>query len=163
MCFCFPTLEYKFWSADLFSKGSLKVYISKKEHRVFLGSQSGSYYTNYGQKILLTLKSCQDVSYLFSERGGWPHSIMPTGFKPLRHKLNSKFRERLGLNCIKTMEVNHTFRRLLEINLITTLARNPQNPPLSNAGSTRNPEVPLVSWARFGNGVSHSELSSKQF
>lgn len=50
------------------------------------------------------------------------------------------------------MEVNHTFRRLLGINLIITLALNSQKPPLSYAGSTRNSEAPPVSQARLGSG-----------
>lgn len=68
--FCFPTLEYKFWSADLFSQGSSKVCTSKKEQRVLGISVLAVIVQTMVEKSFLTLKSCQDVSYLFFKRVG---------------------------------------------------------------------------------------------
>ena len=57
---------------------------------------AGSYYTNYGQKIPLTLKSRQGVFYLFFERGGLTHSITSVGYL---HNSAFYFRTKIPFYC----------------------------------------------------------------
>lgn len=84
-------------------------------------------------------------------------------FKPFRYKLNANFGKQLGLNCIKTMEVEQIVRKLLETRLLTTHMPITLRSPLSLAESARVPEALPVLWVRVGGGNSHSEVSSQHF
>lgn len=63
------------WSINpggqIYSLGAVRRFVHLRENRAFSGDRSaGRHHTNYHQKMLLTLESCQSGSYLSCERGG---------------------------------------------------------------------------------------------
>ena len=83
------------------------------------GLGAGSYHTNYGQKIPLSLKELSGRLTFILREEVWTHAVMPVGylhssacyfrFKPFRYKLHSKFQTQLGLNCVKILEVDREY------------------------------------------------------